>query len=445
MISKKSMIVLKHEFMQKIKSKGYIIFTFLGPVLMSLLFVIPALVATVDTGDRRVLSVIDSTGKFARYFESAQAGEGKADSGEEFTGTPSSDQQAQAIANAIKTDIDFKVVPMITSVETLKEQIQSESITGFLVIPANVFQDSGASQATLRLRNTNDFSVIREIESIYSEALRNEKLKAKGVDPEILHDIDELANLNVVKVSEGRESHDGGATFAAGYLTGFLMYMGLLIYGSMILRSVVEEKSTRVIEVMVSSVKPFDLLVGKVLGISAAAVLQMSVWAIMMALLATVGVNMAQKMAGSNLNINIPPELFIYFVLFYILGFLIYATLFAALGATADQESDVQQASLPITMLVVIPILLMTSVIQSPSSTMSTVLSMVPFFAPILMMGRIFSETPPFWQIALSIAIMIVTFFGALWVASRIYRTGILMYGKRFTPKEIIKWIRYSG
>jgi ABC-2 type transport system permease protein len=443
MISKKSMIVLKHEFKQKVKSKGYIIFTFLGPLLLSLLFVIPALLATVDTGDKRVLSVVDSTGKFASYFEGAESSDA-IPAEEEFTGAPTRESQAKAAAKGIEAEIEIKVVPSNTSVETLKDQIEAESITGFLVIPANVFQDSGASRAILRLRNTNDFSVIQKIESIYAEALRNEKLKAKGVNPQILHDIDELANLNVVKVSDGGESHDGGATFLAGYLTGFLMYMGLLIYGSMILRSVVEEKSTRVIEVMVSSVSPFDLLVGKVLGISAAAVLQMTVWAIMMALLATVGVSAAQNMAGSNLDINIPPELFIYFVVFYILGFLIYATLFAALGATADQESDVQQASLPITLLVVIPILLMTSVIQSPSSTMSTVLSMVPFFAPILMMGRIFSETPPIWQIALSMAIMIATFFGVLWVAARIYRTGILMYGKRFSPKEIFKWIRYS-
>lgn len=443
MISKKAAIVLKHEFKQKVKSKGYIIFTFLGPILLSLLFVIPALLATVDTGDKRMLSVIDSTGKFESYFADQKKSEPAID--EEFTGTPRTKQSQQAVGRAIQADVEIKVVPMNTAVETLKEQVQSESITGFLVIPANVFQDSGASRATLRLRNTNDFSVIREVESIYSEALRNEKLKAKGVDPNILHDIDELAELETVKISEGGESKDSGGTFMAGYLTGFLMYMGLLIYGSMILRSVVEEKSTRVIEVMVSSVKPYDLLVGKVLGISAAAVLQMSVWAIMMALLATVGVNMAQKMSGSEIPIHIPPELFVYFVVFYVLGFLIYATLFAALGATADQESDVQQASLPITMLVVIPILLMTSVIQAPSSSMSTILSMVPFFAPILMMGRIFSETPPFWQIALSMAIMIATFFGVLWVAARIYRTGILMYGKRFSPKEIVKWIKYSG
>lgn len=444
MISRKSMIVLRHEFKQKVRSKGYIIFTFLGPVLLSLLFVIPAILATVDTGDKRVLSVVDSTGVFAHYFQQGISGVEADDPNEEFTGVPDQKKQHEAFAKVLETDIDIKVVPTNTSIETLREQVEQGTLTGFLVIPSNALQDSGSSRAVLRLRNTNDFSVISELRGVYAQALRNEKLRAKGIDPRVLANIEQDSKFQTLKISEGKESSDGGASFAAGYLTGFLMYMGLLIYGSMILRSVVEEKSTRVIEVMVSSVKPFDLLVGKVLGISAAAVLQMTVWAIMMALLATVGVNMAKNMSGTDLPINIDPALFIYFVVFYILGFLIYATLFAALGATADQESDVQQASLPITLLVVIPILLMTSVIQSPSSTMSTVLSMVPFFAPILMMGRIFSETPPFWQIALTMAIMIATFFAVLWLAARIYRTGILMYGKRFSPKEIIKWIRYS-
>ncbi|HET6512728.1 MAG TPA: ABC transporter permease [Candidatus Kapabacteria bacterium] len=444
MVSKKAMIVLKHEFIQEVRSKSYIIFTLLGPVLLSLLFVIPAVISTVDPGEQRVLSIVDSTGKFTSYFENARASEPATSIEEEFTEAASSSKQEQAAMKALDADVTIKVVPVSTSIESLRDQVYAEALTGFLVIPANALADSGGRRATLRLRNTNDFSVIREVESIYAEALRNEKLKAKGVDPRILHDIDELADLETVKLSQGQESKDSGGTFIAGYLTGFLMYMGLLIYGAMILRSVAQEKSSRVIEVMVSSVRPYDLLLGKVLGISAAAVLQMTVWAVMMALLATVGVSMAENLSGSSLNINIPPSLFAYFVIYYILGFLIYATLYAAVGATADQESDAQQAAMPITFLVIIPILLMMGVIQSPSSTMSVVLSMIPFFSPILMMGRVFSETPPFWQIALSMALMIATFFGVLWVAARIYRTGILMYGKKFSPKEIIKWIRYS-
>jgi ABC-2 type transport system permease protein len=443
MISKKSMIVLKHEFMQKVKSKGYIIFTFLGPILLSLLFLIPAILMNVDTGDERRIVVIDSTGKFESYFANAHPAPTKKP--EDVDDVLNEKQKPEQLKNnPIDADITIQVLPVTTSIDLLRQQVQQDSLSGYLVIPANALADTGASRATIRMRNTNDFSAINEIEGVYAEALRNEKLKVKGVDPQILEDIDHLANLQTYKISDEGETSDKGGTFIAGYLTGFLMYMGLLIYGAMILRSVIEEKSNRVIEVMVSSVKPYDLLVGKVLGISAAAVLQMSVWAAMMALLATVGVNMASSMTGSAIPVNIPPHLFIYFVVFYVLGFLIYATLYAALGATADQESDVQQASLPITLLVVIPILLMTSVIQAPSSTMSAVLSMVPFFAPILMMGRVFSETPPFWEIALSMAIMIATFFAVLWVAARIYRTGILMYGKRFSVKEIVKWIRYS-
>lgn len=443
MVSKKSMIVFKHEFKQKVKSKGYIIFTFLGPILLSLLFVIPVILSTVDTGDQRVIAIVDSTGKLAPFIAQRIAGE-ELSFEEELNNAKSQTSEEHAAKQAIDATIKIQIEPLWVSVDTLRSKVMSGQLTGFLVIPANAIVDSTAKRSTLRLRNTNDFSIISEIRSSYSEALRNEKLKAKGIDPDILQDIDELSKLETLKVSDQGETEDRGGTFLAGYLTGFLMYFSLLIYGAMILRSVVEEKSTRVIEIMVSSVKPYDLLIGKVLGISAAAVLQMSVWAAMLALLATVGVKMASSMTGSQIPINIPPELFIYFVVYFVLGFLIYSTLYAALGATADQESDVQQASMPITLLVIVPFLFMTSIIQAPSSTMSVVFSMIPFFSPILMMGRIFSETPPFWQIALSMAIMIGTFFAVLWVAARIYRTGILMYGKRFSPKEIFRWLRYS-
>lgn len=440
-MSSKMLIVLKHEFLQKVRSKGYIIFTLLGPVLMASLFVIPAILASVDTGDKRVIAIVDQTGKIAPYYAKAKSS---------MTSPPTkTDGNRDDLSIAEQSeppglDMDIVIASPIASIDSLKALVDSDILTGFLVIPATAMSDSAAERAVLRLRNTNDFAAVRQIENVYEEALRNEKLSAKGVDPKILTDIEALSNIRTVKVSAGQESDDQGGTFLAGYLTGFLMYMSLLIYGSMILRSVVEEKSTRVMEVMVSSVRPYDLLLGKVLGITAAALIQMTVWSAMMAILATIGVSFAEKMMGSNLGISIPPELFAYFVIYFVLGFLIYATLYAMVGATADQESDSQQASFPITMLVIIPIILMTSVIQSPSSTMSTVLSFVPFFTPILMMGRVFSETPPFWQIALSIAIMIGTFLGVLWIASRIYRVGILMYGKRFTPKEVIKWLRYS-
>lgn len=441
-MSNKMYVVLKHEFLLKVKSKGYVIMTFLGPLLLSLLFVIPAAVMTVDTGDKRIIAIVDETERLAPYFEAAKHPSTKP-LDVQSTAEGIADGSSRTV-HTLDADLELQLLPKGVSQDSLKSLVQSGQLTALLSIPSGALADSNAQRATLRMRNTNDFSTVNEVEKIYEEGLRNERLKAKGVDPAILEDVDQLANLQTVKVTEQGESEDKGGTFAAGYITGFLMYMTLLIYGSMILRSVVEEKSTRVIEVMVSSVKPFDLLLGKVLGLTGAALIQMTVWSAMLALLATIGVSAAETMTKSSLGIHVPPELFIYFIVYFVLGFLIYATLYAAIGATADQESDTQQASLPVTLLVVIPILLLTSVIQTPSSTLSTVLSMVPFFAPILMMGRVFSETPPFWQLALSIGLLIATFFGVLWLAARIYRVGILMYGKRFSPKEFVRWLRYS-
>ncbi len=216
------------------------------------------------------------------------------------------------------------------------------------------------------------------------------------------------------------------------------------MYGTIIMNSVIEEKSSRVVELIASSVRPFQLLVGKVLGVASAGLIQVGVWSIMLILLTTVGLTAASAFLGENILPSVSPFLFLYFILFFVLGFLIYATLYAAIGSTAESASDVQQVSFPVVMLLVIPFILLQGVIQNPSSTKSVIFSLVPFFSPILMLGRIFTETPPWWQITLSVVLMIGTFFGCLWIAARIYRVGILMYGKKFKLGEIVKWIRYT-
>jgi ABC-2 type transport system permease protein len=327
----------------------------------------------------------------------------------------------------------------------LRKQLEDGTIKAFVNIGPGAIDAREKSAAVLRTKNVNDFTATHSIETVYRNAVRQERLKAQGFDPALMARLQDIPDLETLRVSEGaKEAKDEGGTFIAGYLTGFIIYMSLLLYGQTIMRSVIEEKGTRIIEVLVSSIKPYDLLLGKVLGNAAAALLQVTVWAIIFGLLATVGVTAAQAYMGDSFHFSISPYLFIYFILYYLFGFLIYSTLYAAVGATVDQESDAQQASMPIMILVMIPIFSMMGVIQSPSSTTSVILSLIPFFSPILMMGRIFSETPPFWQIALSFVLMAATFFGVLWLAARVYRVGILMYGKRFTPKEIMRWLRYT-
>ncbi|MEO6940778.1 MAG: ABC transporter permease [Candidatus Kapaibacterium sp.] len=435
-MNNKVFIVLKHEFLLKLRSKSYIILTLTGPILLSLLFVLPALFSSINTGDKRQIAVIDHSGKIGTLLLQRMQAPKDSGSSNGFS----------------KENIELQVAPVdadtTKEIDSLKSLVMTKKLAGFLIIPANAIDTSDlmhSATATLRVRNSNDFSAINFLEEVYKEIVTTEKFKQRGIDPQTIKNIRKSADFETLKLTAGAaDSKDSGATFVAGYITGFFIYMAMLLYGATIMRSVVEEKSSRVIEIIASSVKPFELLIGKVLGVGLAALLQVTIWAVMLALLATVGVSSLSQIQGLDLNVHISPFLFIYFIAYFIGGFMIYATLYTAIGATAEQESDLQQLSLPVTLLIMVPIFTLTSVIQSPSSTTSVILSMIPFFSPILMMGRIFSEMPPLWQILLSFALMIVTFFGVLWLAARIYRVGILMYGKKFSLPEVMRWIKYS-
>jgi ABC-2 type transport system permease protein len=424
----KTFIVLKHEFMLKLRSKGFIIMTLIGPLLMSLVFVIPILFQTMNKGDTRRLSVVDSTGKLAERMVAR-----------------SLDTSGSFISRKLKTDAILDIaLPGPTTQDSLATLVDQKILAGFMVIPAKAVQDS-ASTALIKLHTVTDFKTNRYLEDLYRDAVRDAKLESKGIDPALVANIDEGVDVETIKLTEKSESKESGGTgVAIAFITAFILYISMAMYGAIIMNSVVEEKSSRVVEIVASSIRPYQLLVGKVLGVASAGLLQIGVWTLMLVLLTTVGLSSASAYLGKDILSSVSPALFLYFMLFFVLGFLIYATLYAAVGSTAESASDVQQVAFPITMLLVIPFILLQGVISDPSSTASVVLSMVPFFAPILMLGRKFTETPPWWQIVLTVAIMIGTFFGCLWVAARIYRVGILMYGKKFKLGEVVKWIRYT-
>src|SRR6185369_13272795 len=222
----------------------------------------------------------------------------------------------------------------------------------------------------------------------------------------------------------------------------FFIYMTVLLYGISVMRGVIEEKQSRIVEVLVSSVKPNQMMLGKVIGIGLVGLTQISVWALSALLLTTVGVS---TFAARGLTMpNIPVSLLIYFVVYFVLGYFLFATLYALVGSTVSSEEEAQQAQIPVTMLLVVPMMIFNMIIANPTSTASIGLSMVPFFAPTLMMMRIAVVNPPLWQILLSMLIMLATILGCVWVAARIYRVGILMYGKRPSIAELGRWLRYS-
>jgi ABC-2 type transport system permease protein len=205
------------------------------------------------------------------------------------------------------------------------------------------------------------------------------------------------------------------------------------------MRSVIEEKTSRVFEVLLSSVKPMELLAGKILGVAAVGLTQYAVW-ILMALVA--GGGMIGSLRTQMGEINVPASLLFYFVLFFVLGYLLYSTMFAALGAVVNSEQEAQQLQMTVMWFLIIPMLVAQLVIRAPNSTAAVVLSLIPFFTPMLMFLRINLITPPAWQVALSIALLLATNFAVLWLSARIYRVGILMYGKRPTLPELVRWVR---
>ena len=311
---------------------------------------------------------------------------------------------------------------------------------------------------------------ISTLESILDKKLENEKMKQLGIDLVKLEnarvDIDiKMSNFSGIKSSK----LINGIKIGIGMGAGYLIMMFIIIYGAMVMRSVIEEKTSRIIEVIISSVKPFQLMMGKILGTAAAGLTQFVIWGFLMALIFVgssyfFGVELHQNGVGTQqLGVEHMDRLaqndtqlifdelmslplistFIYFILYFLLGYLLYSSLYAAIGAAVDNETDTQQFMLPIMLPLMLGVYIgFATVINDPHGTVATVFSLIPFTSPIVMLMRI-PFGVPWWQILISLSLLVVSFLGIVWIAAKIYRVGILMYGKKINYKELIKWIRY--
>jgi ABC-2 type transport system permease protein len=312
---------------------------------------------------------------------------------------------------------------------------------------------------------------ISKLESILSKRLQKEKMMQLNID---LNKLDR-SKVNVdIKLANftGQQSSKliNGIKIALGMGAGYMIMMFIIIYGAMVMRSVIEEKTSRIIEVIISSVKPFQLMMGKILGTAAAGLTQFLIWGILLAIVFIgssyfFGVDLAsetmnnQQLSADQMEViaqndtqfifseilNLPLiSMFIYFILYFLLGYLLYSSLYAAIGAAVDNETDTQQFMLPVIMPLMIGVYIgFATVINDPHGTVATVASMIPFTSPIVMLMRI-PFGVPWWQILISLFLLCITFLGVVWIAAKIYRVGILMYGKKINYKELYKWIKYS-
>ncbi|MDB4906727.1 MAG: hypothetical protein JWO05_1511 [Gemmatimonadetes bacterium] len=427
----KLLVVFKREYLERVRSKWFIIATFFGPVFMGLIAVLPAVMAskTRTSTDIANIVVLDATGT---------------DLGERVA------QMMKLVApQSTPPRVERIAADKLPSAEDAATQsvIHHEAL-GYLVIDSLTEQGKLVRYAG---RNASSLVDIGSITGIVRQALLGQRLEKEGIDPSKVQQLTAVhLDSRTEKITDkGREGASGMAGLFFGYGVSLLLYMMIAIYGQQILRSVLEEKTTRVAEVVVSSAPPDTLLAGKVLGGGMVAITQIVAWLSIGYIMYQVRQPILEKFgAGAAANkLVIPavsPAVFVALILFFILGFIFYASLFAAVGAMVSSQEDAQQAATPVMLLLVSSIIFMQPVLLNPGSTLAKVVSWLPFSAPIMMPLRMSLISISWTEISVVLLGVAIGCVGAIWLAARIYRVGLLMYGKKPSYRELLKWIRYA-
>ena len=449
----KFLAVVKREYLKRVRAKSFIVATILGPVLMIAFMALPVLIALLGTSEPMRLAIVDGHGKmYERMRESllrrepVDKGGSAARSSKPFDISQNPEKRAREAGMALSGDFRIEQVaasaqPLEELKQVLKERVLKEELDGYLIIPADILT---GRKAEYYGRNVGDLFTRVQLEDKLSLAVNEQRLTDEGVAPNLLQEMSKQVSLSTIKVSEKGEERDSGAAFFFVLSVGFLIFIMILMYGGTILAAVVEEKETRVAEMLFSSLRAFPLMLGKLIGVSLVALTQFAIWGILIGAFLLFGVSM---LGEQGVNLELPQmgaAAVVYFFLFFLLGYFIYATIYALIGSVVTSSEESQQFVL----LAVFPLLtafyLVFPVIRSPDSTIAFWASIIPLTSPVVMLVRIVTQTPPFWQIALSLVIGFGTVILLIWVAARIYRIGMLMYGKRATIPEIMRWVRQA-
>ena len=425
-------LIIKREFIAKVRNKSFIVMTFLSPILFVALAAFVGYLSTMRSDVKKII-IHDESSLFVNDFK--------------------------------QTDeyhyLDFSQIP----IQSLKDSVVAERYEGILFIPKNADSKALTKKIQYISNESPSMSFIEDLQDIIGKKLTTTNLQKAGLDTLAIANAQAKVDINLTKVS-GEETVKGlnEIKVIIGGAFGYLIMMFIIIYGNMVMRSVIEEKTNRIIEIIISSVKPFQLMMGKIIGTSLAGVLQFLIWALVGTILfiiasaflgiemgspsAEIAVSGAKGVGKAQLYINelmnLPlATLLISFLVYFIGGYFLYSSIYAAIGAAVDNETDSQQFLLPI----ILPLMLgvyvgFFSVLSEPHGTIATTFSMIPLTSPIVMLMRI-PFGVPWWQILISVALLFGTFFFVVWFAAKIYRVGILMYGKKPTWKELYKWLKY--
>ena len=410
------MAVIRREYLQRVRSKWFVFGTVSGPIFMIAIFAIPIVFGLRDEARERAIVIMDRTGVLY-----------------------------EGVASRLGKALDVERVEFSEGVEAvLESRIENREISGVLVL---------------------DESTLSVGRAVYRGVERPGTLRSAWIRQAVVESALEVRLLGVSDAGGARTLLDGGEVeyqsldgedpggsdrteaLVVGFAGGFILYMTLLVYGIQVMRAVLEEKTTRVVETIISVVRPGQLMLGKILGVGAAGLTQLGIWALSFLLLLTFGLPyfLAAHPDLSELQnaVEFIPQAgaLALFGVFFVLGYFLFSSLYAAVAAMCSSDEEAQQTQMPVTILLVVPMMVLAPIIEDPHGPLGTWLSLVPFFSPILMFPR-FMAGAPFWQVGVSLLLMVVTIVIVAWIAGRIYRVGILMQGKRPTLPEIVRWIR---
>jgi ABC-2 type transport system permease protein len=425
-------LVAKREYLERVKTKAFIILTILTPVLIAAFGIGPsALMMKKTKGERRVVVVSANGELVAAIKRNLEEGEDKAAKKDGVS--PQADAE-EGLRFFARTSSDLSE----TNRKALQAQIDSKAIHGFVWLDEKSLADHRFEYTAA---NTTDFQETGRIRDAVRDAAMKQELKRNGVSDERLEAVLKSFDMDEVQWSEGKAKKGGGLQFFSVFILGFAMYMITLMYGMNVLRAVITEKTSRIMEVLLSTLTPTELMAGKIFGVAAVGITQVAIWIAAGALLSAPG---AYTLASLIQQANLTLATGLFFALYFLLGFLLYSSMCAGLGATVNSEQEAQQFQFFVIMPLMLSFFYMFVAMKDPNGPLTVALSIFPFSAPIVMYTRIIIGSVPAWQIALSIALMIVTIMGVIWLCARIYRVGVLMYGKKPNLPEIIRWIRYA-
>lgn len=425
-------IIIEREYKTRVLKKSFLVMTLMGPLLMLLMMSAPALLATLGGDDEQLVAVLDHTGKYGDVLVDTE---------------------------------DFKFVPATESLDSYRDKADQAEVSGVLEIRQDLREDPNA--ITLISFKTLPSGIENYINSRFSEEITREKLlshKVEGIE-EIIRSSETKISVKTFKIGEDGEQEfsSSAISMALGFVLTMMIYMFISLYGSSVLQSVMEEKKSRIMEVMVSSVRPFELMMGKIIGVGAVGLTQIAIWGILLTLIMQFGQFFFVGSLDSSLAMNnatMPSmegldmrelmlalmslnffEIFVCFVLYFIGGFLVYASIFAALGSAVSSDEDAQGLMWPITIIMLFSFYTGFACIDAPNSPLAVITSYIPFTSPVVMMIRI-PYGVSLWEEVLSLALLYASFVGFTYLGAKVYRVGVLMYGKKPKLKDIWRWLR---